>query len=138
MSKVIRSFVKFDSSDKDTIFNDYSEGELERTSFPYQGKLVDGIIFIKEESTYLVPISTIVSGKAGSSKDLDDEDEEESDEAAVELEIDEDDVEEEEKAKAKKKDDGANDNSDSYDDEDDDIDDSGNSRGDDDDDDDDY
>ena len=53
----------------------YSDGELERTSFPYKGNVVDGIIYDSEEVVYLIPISTIIAGRSGSSDDLDDDDE---------------------------------------------------------------
>ena len=35
------------------------EGELERTSFPKSGKIVDGVIFLKEDIKYLVPMNSI-------------------------------------------------------------------------------
>ena len=35
------------------------EGELERTSFPKRGKIVDGVIFLKDDTKYLVPMHSI-------------------------------------------------------------------------------
>lgn len=74
MSRVIRAFSKLKSSIRDEVYMGYIEGEVERTSFPYKGKIVDGIIYQYEDVVYLVPISTIVAGRSGTSDDLDDED----------------------------------------------------------------
>ena len=60
---------------RDVIYSVYSDGELERTSFPYKGNIVDGLIYDSEEVVYLIPISTIIAGRTGSSDDLDDDDE---------------------------------------------------------------
>ena len=60
---------------RDVIYSGYSDGELERTSFPYKGNIVDGLIYDSEEVVYLIPISTIIAGRTGSSDDLDDDDE---------------------------------------------------------------
>jgi hypothetical protein len=32
---------------------------LERTSFPKRGKIVDGVIFLKDDTKYLVPMHSI-------------------------------------------------------------------------------
>jgi len=75
MSRIIKSFTKLHPSLRDAIYSGYSDGELERTSFPYKGNIVDGLIYDSEEVVYLIPISTIIEGRTGSSDDLDDDDE---------------------------------------------------------------
>ncbi|MFT6501470.1 MAG: hypothetical protein ACJASQ_001582 [Crocinitomicaceae bacterium] len=75
MSRIIKSYTKLHPSLRDEVYRGYSDGNLERTSFPYKGKVVDGLIYTSEDVVYLVPISTIIAGRAGSSDDLDDEDE---------------------------------------------------------------
>jgi len=59
VNRVIRSFSKFDSSTKELIYSAFSEGELERTTFPYQGSIVEGVIYKTEEALLLIPIKTI-------------------------------------------------------------------------------
>ena len=39
------------------------EGELERMSFPYKGQLVDGVIFLKDDVRYLIPLQSIARVK---------------------------------------------------------------------------
>jgi hypothetical protein len=75
MSRIIKSYTKLPPSLRDEVYMGYSDGELERTSFPYKGNVVDGIIYDSEEVVYLIPISTIIAGRSGSSDDLDDDDE---------------------------------------------------------------
>jgi hypothetical protein len=74
MAKVIRSFLKFDSDVRDEIYTSYSDGVLERASFPYKGEIADGIIYTTDGYDYLIPISTIITGKSGSARDLEDSD----------------------------------------------------------------
>lgn len=74
MNRVIRGFSKLSPKLREEVYNDFSEGDIERISFPYQGKIVDGIIYNYDDVVYLIPISTIIAGKAGSSEDLDDDD----------------------------------------------------------------
>ncbi len=38
------------------------DGELERTSFPRKGQVVDGVIYLKEDTKFLIPLSTIGVG----------------------------------------------------------------------------
>lgn len=85
MNRVIKNYSKLHHSLREEIYEGYSEGDLERTSFPYQGKLVDGVIYKSEDCVYLVPISTIVAGRSGSSDDIDDDDDESSG-ASVDIE----------------------------------------------------
>ncbi len=75
MNRVIKNYSKLQSSLRDEVYMGYAEGELERTSFPYKGKITDGVICQYEDIIYLIPISTIVAGRSGSSDDIDDEDE---------------------------------------------------------------
>ena len=73
MNRVIKSYSKLKSSIQDEVYMWYSEGELERTAFPYKGKITVGVICQYEDIIYLIPISTIVAGRSGSSDDLDDD-----------------------------------------------------------------
>ncbi|MFT6982135.1 MAG: hypothetical protein ACJAUD_000902 [Crocinitomicaceae bacterium] len=73
MSRVIKSYSKLHPSLREEVYTGYSDRSLERTSFPYKGKIVDGLIYTSEDVVYLIPISTIIAGRAGSSDDLDDE-----------------------------------------------------------------
>ena len=75
MSRIIKSYTKLPPSLRDEVYLGQSDRELERTSFPYKGNVVDGIIYDSEEVVYLIPISTIIAGRSGSSDDLDDDDE---------------------------------------------------------------
>lgn len=89
MNRVIKSYSKLHSSLRDEIYMGYSEGEFERTSFPYNGKVEDGIICQYDDVVYLIPISTIIAGRAGSSDDLDNEDDEQPSEIDTDLDSDE-------------------------------------------------
>jgi len=73
MNRVIKNYSKLHSSLRDEVYIGYSEGELERTAFLYKGKIADGVICQYEDIIYLIPISTIVAGRSGSSDDLDDD-----------------------------------------------------------------
>jgi hypothetical protein len=75
MSRIIKSYTKLHSSLRDKVYSRYSDGYFGRTSFPYKGKIVDGLIYESEDIVYLIPISTIIAGRSGSSDDLDDDDE---------------------------------------------------------------
>lgn len=74
MKKVIKSFKKLSASIQSDLYADYSEGELERTVFPYNGNMEEGVLFQTEDCIYLVPISSIVEAKFGGGDDLEDED----------------------------------------------------------------
>ena len=73
MKKVIKAFKKLSSYDQNELYESYSEGELDRAVFPYNGKLEDGVLFNTEECTYLVPISSILEIKSSGDDDLDDD-----------------------------------------------------------------
>ena len=73
MKKVIKAFKKLSSYDQNELYESYSEGELDRAVFPYNGKLEDGVLFNTEECTYLVPISSILEMKSSGDDDLDDD-----------------------------------------------------------------
>ena len=79
MNRVIKDFAKFDDSTQEDIYAAYSDGELERTSFPFKGEISEGVIYKKDETHYLIPRSSIIAGKAGSSEDLDDDDDDDVD-----------------------------------------------------------
>ena len=75
MSRIIKNYSRFNSDLRDEIYAGYSEGDLERITFPYKGSFVDGVIYNCDEVIYLIPVSTIVMGRSGSSDDLDDDNE---------------------------------------------------------------
>lgn len=87
MNRVIRNYSKMPSSLREEVYKGYSESELERTTFPYQGQITDGVIYKTEDIIYLIPISTIIAGRSGSSDDLDDNDD---DEEPIGIEIEDD------------------------------------------------
>lgn len=92
MSKVIRAFEKLNKHLQMDLYSAYSEGELERTVFPYKGDLTEGVIYKEEEDTYLVPISSIVAMMSDLADDDDDDDDGSSDDVEVD-ELDDDDEE---------------------------------------------
>jgi len=57
---------------RDEVYRGYSEGDLERSTFPFRGDIVNGLIYDSKEVVYLIPVSTIVAGRSGS---FDDDDE---------------------------------------------------------------
>ena len=73
MKKVIKAFKKLSKSDQSELYMDYSEGELERTVFPYNGDLEEGVIYKTEECIYLVPISSIIAVKSSVGEDLEED-----------------------------------------------------------------
>ncbi|PWL31458.1 MAG: hypothetical protein DCO96_04465 [Fluviicola sp. XM-24bin1] len=73
MKKVIKAFKKLSKSDQSELYMDYSEGELERTVFPYNGDLEEGVIYKTEECIYLVPISSIIEVKSSVGEDLEED-----------------------------------------------------------------
>lgn len=75
MSRIIKSYSRFNSNLRDEIYTGYSESDLERTTFPYKGNIVDGVIYHCDDMIYLIPISSIVAGRSGSSDDIDHDDE---------------------------------------------------------------
>lgn len=97
MNRVIKDFAKFDESTQDEIYAAYSEGELERTSFPFKGEISEGVIYKADETHYLIPRSSIIAGRAGSSEDLDDDDDvDDDDDDTLDGDIDTDEVVDEE------------------------------------------
>ena len=87
MNRVIKNYSKLNSSLQDEVYMGYSEGELERTAFPYKGKITDGVICQYEDVIYLIPISTIIARRSGSSDDIDDDDDESH---PIDVEVEED------------------------------------------------
>lgn len=73
MKKVIKAFKKLSKSDQSELYMDYSEGELERTVFPYNGDLEEGVIYKTEECIYLVPISSIIELKSSVGEELEED-----------------------------------------------------------------
>lgn len=100
MNRVIKDYTKIDKDLQEEIYEAFSQGGLERTSFPFRGAIAEGVIYKGEDITYLIPLSTVVKGKAGSAKDIDDEDDDSDDldevdlgaEVEVETSDDDDDV----------------------------------------------
>jgi hypothetical protein len=83
MNKVIKDYAKFDDELQDEIYVAYSDGELERATFPFKGKIEDGVLFVWEDTTYLIPKSTISSRRAGGSDDDDDDDDDRDDDDII-------------------------------------------------------
>ncbi len=92
MSKVIKDFAKFNDNMQEDIYALFSEGSLERATFPFKGEITDGVIYQMDEFTYLIPTNSIKSSKMASSDD-DDSDE---DGDIDDVDIDENDLEDEE------------------------------------------
>lgn len=95
MSKIIKDFAKFDDSMQEEIYAAFSEGSLERATFPFRGEITDGVIFQMDDFTYLIPTTTIKSSKMASSDDLDDSDDD-NDGDIEDVDIDENDLDDEE------------------------------------------
>jgi len=74
MKKVIKPFKNLTKSDQTELYMNYSEGQLERTVFPFNGGLEEGVIFKTEVCLYLVPISSIIHMKSPQTKDLEEYD----------------------------------------------------------------
>lgn len=97
MNRVIKDFAKFDDSTQEDIYAAYSEGVLERTSFPFKGEISEGVIFKTDETHYLIPRSSIIAGRAGSAEDLDDDDDDDNDDDdTIDGDIEADDIVDEE------------------------------------------
>ena len=75
MKKVIKAFKKLSKSDQSKLYLGYSYGELERTVFPYNGDLEEGVIYKTEECIYLVSISSIIEVKSSVGEDLEEDEE---------------------------------------------------------------
>lgn len=92
MNRVIKDYAKLHSTIQDDVYEAYSEGDLSRTTFPYKGQMADGVLYEHEDAIYLIPISTIVAGRAGSSSDLDDDDDDNDtdDTADIDFDVDSD------------------------------------------------
>jgi hypothetical protein len=99
MKRVIKAFEKFPESQQEEIYGLYLDGELERATFPFKGEIAEGVIFSieEEESTYLIPTSTIKASRLGSADDDDDDvDLEEDDSADLEVGDNDEEVDDEE------------------------------------------
>ena len=46
MSRIIKSFTKLHPSLRDEVYSGYSDGDLERTPFPYKGNIVGSVALI--------------------------------------------------------------------------------------------
>ncbi len=76
MKKIIKAFKKLSKDVQNDLYIDYSDGELERTVFPYNGGLEEGVIYSTNECIFLVPISSIIEVKSSVSDNLEDDDSE--------------------------------------------------------------
>jgi hypothetical protein len=63
MKNVMKKFYDLPGDVQVEMRTSLKEGELERMSFPYKGKLTEGVIFLLEEVRYLIPLSSIPSVK---------------------------------------------------------------------------
>lgn len=59
MKRVIREMSKFSRAEARIILDAYKEQELESTTFPHKGELVDGVIYRQEDALYLIPILSV-------------------------------------------------------------------------------
>lgn len=73
MKRVIKSFLKFPEGYQEEIYALYQEGELNKATFPFNGSIEEGVIYVDEEVTYLIPISTIKASKMSSMDDDEDD-----------------------------------------------------------------
>ena len=99
MKRVIKAFEKFPENYQEEIYALYLDGELQRATFPFKGEIAEGVIFddTEEETTYLIPISTIKASKLGS-RDDDDDDDDMDDDETTDLDVgdSDDDIDEDE------------------------------------------
>ena len=63
MKSVMKSYYDLPGSIQEELMSRLKEGGLERMSFPYKGKLTDGVIFLTDEIRYLVPLNTVAKAK---------------------------------------------------------------------------
>lgn len=87
MNRVIKDFLKIEKDLQEEIYAAYSEGLLERTNFPFRGEIAEGVIYKGEDVVYLIPKSTLIAGKAGSAKDLDEDDDDDDDDVMDDVDI---------------------------------------------------
>ena len=59
MKRVIREMSKFSRKEAEAILDAYQSNELETTTFPFKGDLVDGVIWREEQALYLIPIKSV-------------------------------------------------------------------------------
>jgi len=59
MKTFMKKFYELSGQMQEELLGILKEGSFERMRFPYQGKVVDGIIFLKDDVRYLVPADTI-------------------------------------------------------------------------------
>ncbi|MFZ9027682.1 MAG: hypothetical protein ACO2Z9_01640 [Crocinitomicaceae bacterium] len=84
MSKVIKDFAKFNDNMQEEIYALFSEGSLERATFPFKGEITDGVIYQMDEFTYLIPTNSIKSSKMASSNDEDEDEDRDMDDVDIE------------------------------------------------------
>jgi len=63
MKTHMKKFYDLPGSVQEDLLANYKRGELESMRFPFKGKVVDGIIFLKDDIRYLVPTDTIARAK---------------------------------------------------------------------------
>jgi len=87
MNRVIKDYSKLNPEHRDEVYIMYSEGDIERTSFPFKGEIVDGVIYQEKDIVYLVPISSIIAWRSIQTSNLEN-DEEQPSEMDDDVEID--------------------------------------------------
>ncbi len=70
MKRAIKEMSKFSRKTAEDIFEAYQRNELESTTFPHKGELVDGVIWREEGALYLIPIKSVNSLSFELPKDL--------------------------------------------------------------------
>lgn len=96
MNRVIKGFGKFSEAMQEEIYALFQEGELERAKFPFQGEISDGVIFVDDDTTYLIPVSTIKASRFSSAADDDKDDVDDPEEDDLDMVNDSDELEDEE------------------------------------------
>ena len=69
MRNLIRNYYDLPGDFQIEMMNLLKEGELERTTFPKSGEIVDGVIFLKDDNKFLVPMQSIARIKSEPSLD---------------------------------------------------------------------
>ncbi|MBT6030032.1 MAG: hypothetical protein HOH13_06980 [Crocinitomicaceae bacterium] len=69
MRNLIRNYYDLPGDFQIEMMNLLKEGELERTTFPKSGEIVDGVIFLKDDNKFLVPMQSIARIKPEPSLD---------------------------------------------------------------------
>lgn len=70
MKKVIRQFKALNKDLQSKVYYEYTNHNLEKTVFPLNGKLVEGVIYSDEKNKYLIPVLSIIEYRKDVYQDL--------------------------------------------------------------------